>query len=91
MPRKVAASPRSPSWLSLLGLGQKTDLSCRFDLVDVDVLTEAPDASQPNNLLVTVRMHRPDVRSIEEVTGWLEWCQRVQLDFAAYLMARKVG
>jgi serine/threonine-protein kinase len=91
MPRKQVASPHPPSWLSRLGLGKQTEPPRQFDLVDVDLLTEAPDASQPSNLLVTVRMHRPNVRSIEEVTAWLEWCKQVEGDLAAYLMARKIG
>jgi hypothetical protein len=30
------------------------------------------------------------VRSTEEATRWFDWCKRVQVDLAAYLMGKKV-
>jgi hypothetical protein len=59
--------------------------------VDVDLFVEAKDASRPSDLLITVRLHPPEIRSKEEALRWLDWCKQIQVDLAAYLMARKVG
>jgi serine/threonine-protein kinase len=91
MPRKVAAGPRPSGLFSRLGLGKKAEPARECELVDMDVFTETPDTSQPSKVLVTVRMHPPDVRSMEDAVRWLEWCKQVQMDLAAYLMAKKVG
>ena len=90
MPRKAVADPRPSSLFARLGIGKKAESSPEFELVDMEVLTTTPDASQPSKLLVTVRMHTPKLRTIEEATQWLDWCKEVQRDLAAYLMARKV-
>jgi eukaryotic-like serine/threonine-protein kinase len=90
MPRKAVAGSRPSGLFARLGLGRKSDPPPEFELVDVEVLTAMPDASQPSKLVVTVRMHTPKLRTIEEATRWLDWCRQVQMDLAAYLMARKV-
>jgi serine/threonine-protein kinase len=90
MPRKAVAGPRPSGLFARLGLGRNAEPPPGFELVDAEVLTATPDASQPSKLLVTVRMHTPKLRTIEEATQWLDWCKQVQMDLAAYLMARKV-
>jgi len=90
MPRKAVVGPRPSSLFARLGLGRKAEPPTEFELVDVEVLTATPDASQPSKLLVTVRMHTPRLRNIDETTRWLDWCKQVQMDLAAYLMATKV-
>jgi serine/threonine-protein kinase len=87
-PRKVVAPPPPSGLLSRLGFGRRSVFPLEFDLVDVDVFTESLDASQSSKLLVTVQLHAPNVRSMEEATQWLDWCKQVQVDLAAYLMAR---
>jgi serine/threonine protein kinase len=91
MPRPVVASPRPPGLLSRLGFGRTAAPPPAFGLVDMDVSVEAKDPSRPSDLLITVRLHPPEIRSEEEASRWLEWCKQVQMDLAAYLMARKVG
>jgi serine/threonine-protein kinase len=90
MQQKTVAGPRPSSLFARLGLSRKAESPPEIELVDVDVYTATPDASQPSKLLVTVRMHTPKLRTIEEATQWLDWCKEVQRDLAAYLMARKV-
>ena len=91
MQRKTVPGPRPQGLFARLGLGRKSELGPAFEQVDVDVLTTTPDTSQPSKLLVTVRMHTPKLRTIEEATQWLDWCKQVQMDLAAYLMARSVN
>jgi serine/threonine-protein kinase len=88
--RAVAAEPRSTGLLSRFGLGRKAEPPPEPELVDVEMFMESPDASKPSKLLVSVHLHPPDVRSTEEATRWFDWCKRVQVDLAAYLMGKKV-
>jgi eukaryotic-like serine/threonine-protein kinase len=90
MPRPVVASPRPSGLMARLRLGRTGASPPAFDLVDMDVLVQRKDASRPSDLLITVRLHPPEIRSEEEPDRWLDWCKRVQVDLAAYLMARKV-
>jgi eukaryotic-like serine/threonine-protein kinase len=91
MPRPAVASPRPSGFISRLGLGRTAAPTPAVDLVDADVFVEAEDASKPSELLITVRLHPPEIQSKEEAFRWLEWCKQIQMDLAAYLMARKVG
>jgi len=91
MPRPVVASPRPSGLISLLRLGRTAAPPPAYGLVDVDVIVEAKDASKPSELLITVRLHPPEVQSQEEALRWLDWCKQTQTDLAAYLMAKRVG
>jgi hypothetical protein len=91
MPRPVVASPRPLGLLSRLRIGRTAAPPAAFGLVDVDLFVEAKDVSRPSDLLITVRLHPPEIRSNEEALRWLDWCKQTQVDLAAYLMARKVG
>ncbi len=91
MPRPVVASPRPSGWISRLGLGRTAAPPPAFGLVNADLFVQAKDASRPSDLLITVRLHPPEIQSREEALRWLDWCKQIQVDLAAYLMARKVG
>jgi serine/threonine-protein kinase len=91
MPRKVVEKPRPPGFFARLGIGKKVELPPAYDLINVDVFTQAPDASRPSKLHVTVRLHPPDVRSVDEANGWFAWCKQVQIDLTGYLMAKPVA
>jgi serine/threonine-protein kinase len=91
MPRKVTERPRPSGFLARLGIGKRVEIPPLYDLIDVDVFTQAPNASEPSKLQVTVQLHPPDVRSVDEANGWLAWCKQIQTELAGYLMAKPVG
>jgi serine/threonine-protein kinase len=86
--RVVVADPRPTGLLSRLGIGKKPESHQEIELVDVEMFMESPDGSKPNKLLVAVELHPPEVRSTEEALRWFDWCKQIQIDLAAYLMAK---
>jgi len=91
MPRQAVASPRPSGFFCRLGIGKRPESPPEFDLVDVDVIMESPEPSQPNKLLVTVRLHPIEVKSTDEAVRWFDWCKQVQIELAGYLMAKHVS
>jgi serine/threonine protein kinase len=91
MPRPIVASPRPSGFIARLRLGRTAPPPPAFELVDADVFVEAKEASRPSELLITMRLHPPKIQSKEEALRWHDWCKQIEVDLAAYLMARKVG
>jgi serine/threonine-protein kinase len=91
MPRQAVEKPRPAGLLTRWGIGRKVESPPAYDLINVDLLTQAPDAARPSKLHVTVRLHPPDVRSVDDANCWFDWCKQVQIDLAGYLMARPVA
>jgi serine/threonine-protein kinase len=90
-PRRVVAAPAPGGFLARLGLVKKPEPTPAFDLMDMDVRVERPDPAQENKLLLTARMHVPEAVPARARPEWQEWCDQVQIDLAAYLMAKAVG
>src|SRR5262249_19603338 len=88
--REAVVTPAPTGLLARFGLGRKAEAPPEFENVDVDVFMDTPDASQPSKLLITVELHTPKLRGMAEAERWLNWCKQVQMDLAAYLMAKKV-
>jgi hypothetical protein len=74
-----------------LGIGKKVESPPAYDLINVDVIIQAPDTSRPSKLRVTVRLHPPNIRTVAEANSWFDWCKQVQIDMAGYLMAKPVA
>jgi serine/threonine-protein kinase len=90
-PRRVAAEPQRGGFLARTGLFKKPAPAQAFDLVDMDVRVERADDAQGNRLLVTVWMRLPPAVPVSARLEWGDWCDQVQKDLAAYLMARVVA
>jgi serine/threonine-protein kinase len=72
-----------------IGLGKKVGPVPEFDPVDMEVAMEKPARDGGGRLLITVRI-RPVGECLREAgENWRSWCDQIQGDLSAYLMAKR--
>jgi serine/threonine-protein kinase len=89
-PSSAPPAPPPTGLLARLGFGRQPEPVPTFDIVDMDVFLKRPDAAKENKLLIKVQLRPPMADSAEAEAGWRNWCDRVQLDLASYLMAKRL-
>jgi serine/threonine-protein kinase len=85
---RVPAPAPAPGLWAWLGLA-KTGPTPEFDPVDMDVSMHKATGQERGRLLITVRLRPAADHRLVADNNWRSWCDQIQRDLSAYLMAKK--
>ncbi len=87
--REVVPPAPAPGLWARLGFAKKPEPVREIDWIDMDVYMKTPDPDKPSRLLITIRLRPAEGVPWENAGDWNTWCERIQVDLSAYLMAKR--